>query len=53
MPSSKTDRVLADVGMCDNIVSQFTLYASTRKGSKPDFHAAMVGLALYKAVEYG
>ena len=27
------------------IVSQFTLLASTRKGSKPDFHGAMAGPA--------
>lgn len=27
----------------DEIVSQFTLYAKTAKGSKPDFHQAMPG----------
>ena len=26
-----------------DVVSQFTLLASTRKGSKPDFHGAMGG----------
>lgn len=30
--------------LCDIIVSQFTLLASTKKGSKPDFHGALGGV---------
>lgn len=29
--------------MVDGLVSQFTLYANTTGGAKPDFHRAMAG----------
>ena len=28
------------IGLCNSSVSQFTLYASTKKANKPDFHTA-------------
>lgn len=31
------------VGINEGLVSQFTLLASTKKGSKPDFHGALGG----------
>lgn len=33
----------------ESAVSQFTLYANLRKGSKPDFHGAKVGAAFFPA----
>lgn len=33
------------VRILTNTVSQFTLYAKTAKGTKPDFHRAMNGAA--------
>jgi D-aminoacyl-tRNA deacylase len=34
------------------IVSQFTLLASTKKGSKPDFHGAMAGDEAKRLYQY-
>ena len=43
---------MVDICMIGTVVSQFTLLASTKKGSKPDFHATMAGAQAKELYDY-